>query len=737
MYQSHKNDFSPKRFFNDIKLTGLMNKVYPFANCVLLTLSLIVCSFHHRMYPRDPEGFTDGKDWTVHINDHFERREDGLCMDTISGSSKLRRKSFIPGEKEAVLQSMFKVKAPVMTSPNNYKDKQEVQQRTVGDTENTSPEVVQRSEYSWDKLLRETSGVKIQRSQTFHHGLPEYRTPMKRYGTTSSLNLDRDLERHRQKVRSKSLRGSNHVFSADETLPFSGAAVSEKSDNPQDQTTDTKAAKITGVDSKISNSSDKNRRVSRSGSAPSVRAKETFVKRENGEPQRQRSESLRWMPEPDYHSVSIEELVKSGQRINKKESLEKGFQHQDPDVCEESTKVATARKNKDISKNKQISRSGSAPSAQAKEALVKREADEPPRQRSVSHRWIPEPDYQSVSIEELVSATQPRNKCNKENNMCIVDVYSAPKNRDSKLSVPGVAQRMPIEMTTLTAQSREQSSGTVIEIASTDLDHNEVTPTEKNSMSDRAASLAASTNNSDIKPVLNLNEKPAAKDPRQEPVKASAPSFKKPSEVRSIGKINLVKQDETPPWIVNNARTLKHPIRENPQMGMETTLPTPNTTQLTEPTSTGNVSIIHTKAEPGQSTSELVKAALRNRTISNNNNNNNLALTTPLTSTGSFAEVQSDDVKITGLPKIKPDLSAAIEEYKTDSETNAPVTKDADIALSLEEKKKIWKREQMVDQLHSARQRNSNQNYIFGTGLAYQSCMPELQNKLKQLTLAK
>lgn len=97
----------------------------------------------------------------------------------------------------------------------------------------------------------------------------------------------------------------------------------------------------------------------------------------------------------------------------------------------------------------------------------------------------------------------------------------------------------------------------------------------------------------------------------------------------------------------------------------------------------------------------------------------------------SSRQVLGNEVKITIVPKDRQDATSVLNG------ANAPIARDTDTNLTLEERKKTWKREQILDQLHSARARNGNQNYIFGTGLAYQSCMPELQNKLNQLTLAK
>ena len=781
------------------------------------------------MQQRDPEGLTDGKDWTVHVNEFLERREDGLCMDTISGSTKLRRKSIIPGAPEAVLQSVSKLEAPTATPPSNPRGKQDGAQAIASDNSrvNSNPEAFQRSECTWETLMHQSSGARIKRSQSFH-----YRIPKKPDGTTRSLNSNTEVQRQREMIRSKSLRAyryhgspSGYALPADETLPFTGLVISVKSGGtiekqkslekrPEDQRSDANAANVMDLKSKEATGKAKDRWISRSGSAPSVRAKETVTKHNSEEPRRQRSESLRWIPEPDYQTVSIEELVKSGERTNEIESLDKRSEQQRPVKYDGSTNAVTAKNDKGMVENKPISRSGSAPSAQAKEKVVKREAEVPQRKRSTSLRWIPEPDYQSVSMEDLVSAAQTLDKGSNKDNVCVVEIHSAPKdsivtkslstdgtggaqeiavspNSSShqasssdenqkqntsgdfvtSLSVPGVAQRVLSELVTLSDQRREQSSGKVTEINNTSEEpvsvknriqnlESQIPPARPSSALNQDTRLmvdrvADSTNNSNSKPkeLLNSNKGPAAnvKVMREEPNFGSSPadmsSFNtEQPEVRSIGKMKIVKNGAaSPAWLENEERTLKRPIRDNPSRGLER--PSPTTSQLRDLTSTGNAVVTYRKPEESRpSTSDLVKAALRNKnkrindgsssSNSKDNNNNNIALTIPPTNSA-FGEAQSEDVQLTISPKINEDFSSAIYESVTDKEPNAPVSKDVDIGLSLEEKKRTWKREQLVDQLQSARQRNSNQNYIFGTGLAYQSCMPELQSKLKQLTLSK
>lgn len=764
--------------------------------------------FGCRSQQRDPEGLTYDQDWTVHVKELIERRENGLCMDTISGSTKLRRKSMIPGDPEAVLQSVNPLRTPAMSPKNNPKDKQDGEQTIANGTscvnkeprsKNSSPEVFQRTEYTWEKLLRQPSNTKIRRSQTFHYNLSEHRPPLR------SLNFDREVEGQRDMTRSKSLRGYKHhgsspsqIFSADEPSPITGIAVSGKNgDRVKERKSLEKCPADSHSDTNATEATANKRRIRRSGSAPSKKAKETVVKHEAEDPPRKRSESLRWIPEPDYQSVSIEELVKNREQTNERSSLEKHFEHQQPATNGENEKVITAKKFNSKERNKQVSRSGSAPSAQAKESVVRREADEPLRQRSVSLRWIPEPDYQSVSVEELATAAQTRDKDSIENHVCVVEIHSPPKgcksnvsksvgtgeignslqeqsispgssskkskaphhgdqqentsgDLASKLPLPGVAQRIPTESIVGSDKTTELRSGTGMETKDIKEDTVSVknriqnlesqippgkinsgsrqgSPTETN-LVDSAANLATSTSNSYDKPksLLNSNEKPSAclevakEEPKidNSPAVLSSSMSKKPA-VRSIGKMKIVKSDDTPAWLVNQERTLKRPIRDQPSQGLLRTS-SATTNQFTDQSSTSNVVVLDNKTvAPRQSTSDLVRAALKNKNKSNTtDDNNNL----------NDVEAQGNDAKEPISPR---------NESVKDQDTCTTVTKDADTGLSLEEKKKKWKREQIVDQLQSARQRNSNQNYVFGTGLAYQSCMPELQNKLKQLTLSK
>ncbi|CAH3020675.1 unnamed protein product [Porites evermanni] len=649
-----------------------------------------------RKYQRDPEGLTDGRDWTVHIHDHFERRVDGLCMDTISGSAKLRRKPIIPGEEEAVLQSIFKVSSP----PNVPKGKHDGPQRTSGEMSrlngvtgpnNTSPKVIQRSEYTWENLLRQPSDVRMTRSHTINHDLTDHRSPMRLDATTRSLNFDRDLQRRQQKVRSKSLRAhksrepeSNNLISVDETIPFTRITVCER----------------------------------------------------------------------------------PGQDINKNESSEKSpLSNRNKDLVN-----FQANKTQDVNKTRRISRSGSAPSTQAKETVMKNEADGLQRKRSVSLRWIPEPDYQSVTIDELVSATQSteedyhrqkaiRSESGSGELVGIEKTENLDRNKNEsssrfskdggdfvrKFSIPGVAQRIS------TDKALEKSRAIVSDLHNEEagldkdriqaLDHQipperpnsgqyEGTTAQRNTVDERAANQGHSNSNSDPETRVNLKKIPAVEEKRNEYVignnQSVVSSVNKPSEEASIGKMKIVK-NETRPWMVSQERTLKYPIKDNSATGLNST----STKPKSQPTSTGNAAYEHNKPDLGSrlSTSDLVKAALRNQTKSNDYNNN-IVVTMPLTTTAPPSDNQVLEVPDIAL---KADSSLAA----TDLKPNVSTPKDNDAGLTLEERKRHWKREQIVDQLHSARQNNVNQNFIFGTGLAYQSCMPELQNKLKQLTMTK
>lgn len=745
----------------------------------------------------DPEVLTYDQDWTVHVKELIERREDGLCMDTISRSAKLRRKSMIPGEPELVLQSVTTIRTPGTSPKKNPKDKQVGVKDTANDASchdqeiRNSPKAEHRTEYTWEKLLP-LSGGKIKRSHTFHYNLSEYRTPVR------SLNFEGEPQVQLDASRSKSLRGykycgssTSQAFLANEPLPPTEMVISVKHGNGQrkrqgfekrsrvDQS-HSKVAVATAGDASADNNK---RQLNRSRSAPSTRAKEKVVKRGEAEDgSRERSKSLRWIPEPDYQSVSIEELVKCGEKGDENDNPEDSFEHRQPNNTEstEATRMKRANFN---DANKQVSRSGSAPSIEAKERVVRHEAEEPSRQRSVSLHWIPEPDYQAVSVGDLVSATQTCVEGTRsENNVCIVEIHNPPKNCEkkvvkpvdtseigggrgdittphqnqhrktsggyvSKFPVPGVAQKILARSSigddrsqeqdgtetankeeTLSVKNRIQNfEGQILPGRITSVS-NKCSPAET-TYGDEAVKVASvkSDTNSRPKSMLNTNATPPANVGMDELKIDNGPTvlpsqINKQPEVRAIGKMKIVKNEDAPVWLVNQERTLQRPIRENPA-GLPSTKTNPHDDQ----SSKADAPLIHSKTEvTPASTSELVKAALRNKnkinTIDNNNNLLNVEEENKLTS---FSSSLSTEVKASTLPT--KDIMKG---------TSISVGQEVDTP-SLEEKKKNWKREQIVDQLHTARQRNSSQNYIFGTGLAYQSCMPELQNKLKQLTLGK
>ena len=680
-------------------------------------------------YP-DPERLTDDKDWTVHVkaSEVSERRVDGLCMDTISGSTKLRRKasipfdSQIPGGPEEFPQSVLKQEVPVVSPQTNAADKQhprpepqasasksrsekEAKPNVATAAPRNSPEVVRRSEYTWETLLRQPSDARKKRSRSFNWDDSDYR---KAHSTTRSLKFHKEGQGKRF-VRSKSLRGYTQrelaILSADGTVPLNKIVIS--------------------------------------------------VEREDEPTKRNKSKKS-----PKAHRT----VTDARKEVKKAE--------------------ATKRK-------ANISRSGSAPSLRAKERLIKNEAEGPPRRRNNSFRWIPEPDYQAVSIEELVAATSRPNKATNEN-VCVVEIHNVPRDRDRKVStstgtdtqvvdgcpsssiqqaspsyeeptkvsttvdvetvlpVPGIARRVPTvlndqrpdknEATQISINTRERKLSVKnhvqnLETQSADTEpysrNFQATTSQRNYTVDTAAPTATDINNN-YKTLPNWGQKQSASEVREEPninnSQTGQPSFKTKPEVRSIGKMTIMKHVETPPRWKNPEVTTKNPIREDTSKSFDRASST-HKRQLTETTLARNTTVLLRRAEE-QRQSETSYAPY-------------VVPPTPppppppppppvTVNPVSSSRAMGNDVKITISPKDNQDTSS--EKSK---EPSAPRAKEADINATLEEKKKMWKREQLVDQLHNARARNANQNYIFGTGLAYQSCMPELQNKLKQLALAK
>lgn len=213
----------------------------------------------------------------------------------------------------------------------------------------------------------------------------------------------------------------------------------------------------------------------------------------------------------------------------------------------------------------------------------------------------------------------------------------------------------------------------------------------------------------------------AAEESKVDSSPGLVPSLMRGSEVRSIGKMKILSHDRASAWLVHQDSTLHRSEREN----SEATVKRNKTALPDDQSSTPLVSGPHDVSETRLSTSELVKAALKiGERFSTVDINSNLSeeppskVSEPVEPRTACTNFQDCNVSVEGEEKQIPEG-------------------DANTIVSLEEKKKQWKREKIVGQLHNARQRNSNQNYIFGTGLAYQSCMPELQNKLMERTLAK
>ena len=683
----------------------------------------------------DPERLTDDKDWIAHVNasEVSERREDGLCIDTLTGSTKIRRKastvlipnssvSEIPGASDAVLQSVQKLEVRVKSPKNNPANKHNGYEKTPvvelhaltgqksppnEETQTVPPprnspdlQVVQRTEYTWDTLLSQPSDVRKKRSQSFNRDFPEYRDQ------NMSLRFNKDVEGKRF-VRSKSLRGYTQrelaILSAEEIQPVTKLVIS--------------------------------------------------VKREGENKKRKSSrKSLK-----DQRAV-----INAGN--------------------EKSTKDKTAQK------SEKITRSGSAPSIRAKEKIVKSEAED---RRRRAHSFIPEPDYQSVSIEELVSAAQQQDQVTSEDQVCIVEIHNVPTDRDSNASwsagnntqmvdespsspsqqprspreeenhystivdiggtspVPGVAVRMTTvlndddqnteenEIPTgdtrerkLSVKNRVQNFEAQISNGPPIARHSQTKTSESNYVIETTVSSTSDINNN-VKTLPNLRQTPSVSAPRIEAnahnIPNGHPAFTtKPSEVRSIGKLTIVRNVEKP----------YNQIRDNPPKGAEKDSST-NVRQSTNSISIGNGSIPHpprTTEEPKHKDSSPLPPPVP-YTIHPRSSSQTLDNTRTIISSKDDQKKSSPPPQLTSAEI----LQRALQKSAKGNAVNAPTTttREADTDLTMEEKKRNWKREQIEDQLHNARIRNENQHYIFGTGLAYQSCMPELQNRLKQLTLAK
>lgn len=717
----------------------------------------------------DPEALTGDHDWAVHVKEFIERRQDGLCMDTISGSTKLCRAS-IPSNPEAVLQSVTKVGSPVKSVRNDPTGKQEeaTKDKTGGSphdnerlaSENGDHLVSQRTEYKWKELQLQSSNIKVTRSRSYYYSLSGHHRP-----SVLSLKFD-ELQGQRDIIRSKSLRGlkSNESFPS-QTAPFNEHARKNTTPKWGDAT-----------HGEMVSSNQQNR------SAEDVMT---------AEPQTETKTSPIWLPEPDYQSTSIDELVKRQERNKTEEVFEESIQPHRGAATDEKFKqpiISTSSNVEQKNGNKQIARSGSAPSAQAKESVVRRDLEKPLRQRSVSLRWIPEPDYQSVSLEELMLASRSKDNPVKESNICIVEIHSPPNrvanhngqmkngvqekhrpehnsherqtlsNEDQQQSTsfdfsrkpsqrPGVAMReTPQRRSSEEDRSPARVNDTAVEVRGQteestsvrDIAHNlrdEILPKDLKTSNEKSnatevnrmetSTTVAKNKSYTEKSLLKSSENPetiaAAEESKVDSSPGLVPSLMRGSEVRSIGKMKILSHDRAPAWLVHQNSTLHRSVIEN----SEATLKKTKTALPDDHSSTPLVSGPHNVSETRLSTSELVKAAFKIKDrFSTVDINSNLSeeppnkVSEPVEARTACTNFQDCNSSVGGEEKQIPEG-------------------DENTILSLEEKKKLWKREQIVGQLHNARQRNSNQNYIFGTGLAYQSCMPELQNKLMERTLAK
>ena len=671
---------------------------------------------------QDPDRLTDDKDWATHVHarEVSERRADGLCMDTLSGSTKLRRKASIPSVSQFRGASEAVPKLPV-SSQTNPDDKQNGRNNTSGPepqasegfnqdaspyvvtaAERSSPEVVRRFEYTWETLLCQPSDVRITRSQSFNWDDPEYKKPN---GKTRSFTLASGKQgRVNRTVRSKSLRGYTHrdlaALGVAETAPFDKTVISAKR---RDENTK-------GIKSKKS-------------------------------PKTQKT------------------VTEPGIEVTKPECT---------------------------AKNKKIKRSGSAPSARPREKVANTDV-EGSLSRRLSSRWIPDPDYQAVSMEELVSAAQQQVKATRNDNVCVVEIHNVPRDRDSKASrlggiaasqvrdrslsasilqssrchenqtncsttvdvktlpIPGVAKRVPTLLPNnqspdkneetnlyiknthervLSVKNRIQNLETRVVNVQPNTSHPQVTDSTRDYTVDIAAPLTIDINNNS-QTLPSWTQKQTAREegnkPNIESNQAGQPSLKPKPEVRSIGKLTLVKHTETPARGGNPEISPKNPTREDPAKRFKNAPPI-QMRQLTDTSSPRNVTLL-----------------VRNYNEQTENDTSHVPCSAPppppppppaplTVDSRSSRQVLGNEVKITIAPKDSQDAISVLKD------ANVPIARDTD---TLEERKKTWKREQILDQLHSARARNGNQSYIFGTGMAYQSCMPELQNKLKQLALAK
>lgn len=695
----------------------------------------------------DPKRLPDDKDWATHADTSAvsERTEDGLCIDTKRGSTKIRRKastvlipnafvSEIPGTSDAVLQSVQSVTSPKINPANTQngphktaidgkastgqKSPLNEESKTTNSASN-SPDLVQRSEYTWETLVRQPRDVKENQSQSFNGEFDKRRDQKI---TTRSLKLKSD-EEGRRFVRSKSFKGYTQrelaMLSAEEMPPLTKVVVS----------------------------------------------------------------------------------VKRGGENKKRTSPRESEKDQSSDA---DTKKKISVKSTTAEKSTKINRSGSAPSMTAKEKVVKN-AEEIIKPRTKSYTWIPEPDYQSVSIEEVVSATKEQNKVNREDQVCIVEIHNKPNDPDSQVSSsagnetkmihatrgvsneeqsreeqndlctiidivdigvtssgPGVAKRVttvidgdspntkvkeeteiPMESSIkreLSVRNRVQNLEDTITPELPVTQHDKTSTTEGKNANE--ASLPSGTdNNSSVQILPSSYQKPSATkvitvEATVHNVPNGHPPFTtKPSEVRSIGKLTIIKNVDMP----YNQRI------QDSRTSIETA-----SSILTRQSSNGI--LMGNGRTPLGKTEELhqkktspmpppVPYLIQPRASSQTQDTTKITILSKdnLEKSNAVPQLTSAEVLQRALQKsVKGNAGNLPPSTTTPTPTITSTTaKEADTELTLEEKKKIWKREQIVDQLHNARTRNENQNFVFGTGLAYQSCMPELQNRLKQLTLAK
>ena len=662
---------------------------------------------------RDPERLTDDKDWTTHVHerDVSERKVDGLCMDTLSGSTKLRRKASIPSVNHFLGASEEVPNVPVDPLQTNSDNKQNGSNKTPGsepqasaglnqDTshnvmtsaERSSPELVRRSEYTWETLLCQPSDVRIKRSQSFNWDDPEYKRPN---GKTRSLKLASDKQGQlKRTARSKSLRGYTHreltVVGAAETAPFDKTLISvkrgkenakrNKSKNPKTQKPVTRPGNMTKAEGAA-----KNKTINRSGSAPSVRSKEKLANT-TGERSLNRRHSSRWIPDPDYQTVSIKELVSAAQQVKATRNdnvvvveIHKVPRDRDPKI---TSLVGTA-----------ASQLVDAPSSTSIQQSTRSHEDQTNCHTKVDVKTLPVPGV-ARRIPTVLPKDQSYDK-NEETNITIKDTH------ERGLSVKNLSQNHETQVVDV-----QPNTG-----------HSQATATTKNYKVTEAPLTIDVNNNSQALP--NWRQKQTAREATNEPIIESSqigqPSWKAKPKVGSIGKLTLVKHVGTPVRGGNPELTPKNHSTNSFEIASSTQM-----RQLTDVSSPRNATL-----------------RLRNSDEQRENVNSHAPVCAPPPAPPFAVDSRpsrqglDNEVKITITQKDSQDAISVLNGE------NKPTVKDTDTNLTLEERKKTWKREQILDQLHSARTRNGNQNYIFGTGLAYQSCMPELQNKLKQLTLAK